>query len=410
MLKPVRLIHTLLYVYFIHLHAPSASSILKHLYFNYKLQTILLLPYKKGHMKNTPFTEKHKALGAKMAEFAGYNMPISYSGINDEHAAVRNNAGVFDVSHMGEFILKGENALDLIQRVTSNDASKLTAGKAQYSCLPNNEGGIVDDLIVYCIEENKVYMLVVNASNIEKDWNWISSHNTNNVEMHNVSEKTCLLAIQGPNATKILQPLTEIDIMNLKYYTFVKGTFAGVENVLISATGYTGSGGVEIYFEDKNDNAEKIWNAIFEAGKEAGIKPIGLGARDTLRLEMGYCLYGNDIDDKTTPLEGGLGWITKFTKDFTAKDILERQKAEGIKRKLIGFEMAEKGIPRHGYEIVDADGNNIGEVTSGTQAPSLGKAVGLGYVAKEFSSIDSKIYVKVRDKQLEAKVVKFPFA
>ena len=360
-------------------------------------------------MKNTPFTEKHIALGAKMAEFAGYNMPISYTGINEEHATVRNNAGVFDVSHMGEFILKGDNALDLIQRVTTNDASKLIKGKAQYSCLTNEQGGIVDDLIVYCIEENKIYMLVVNASNIEKDWNWISKFNTHNVEMHNTSEKTCLLAIQGPNATKILQPLTEMDIMNLKYYTFVKGKFAGVDNVLVSATGYTGSGGVEIYFEDENDHAEKIWDAIFEAGKENGIKPIGLGARDTLRLEMGFCLYGNDIDDNTTPLEGGLGWITKFTKDFTAREILEKQKAEGVKRKLVGFEMIEKGIPRHGYEIVDADGKNIGEVTSGTQAPSLGKAIALGYVAKEYSIQDSKIFVKIRDKQLEAKVVNAPF-
>jgi aminomethyltransferase len=311
---------------------------------------------------------------------------------------------------MGEFILKGENALDLIQRVTTNDASKLTAGKAQYSCFTNDNGGIVDDLIVYCIEENKVYMIVVNASNIEKDWNWITSHNSNNVEMHNISEKTCLLAIQGPNATKILQPLTEMDIMNLKYYTFVKGTFAGVENALVSATGYTGSGGVEIYFEDKDDDASKIWDAIFEVGKPQGLKPIGLGARDTLRLEMGYCLYGNDIDDSTTPLEGGLGWITKFTKDFTARPILEQQKAEGIKRKLVGFEMVDRGIPRHGYEIVDEQGTKIGEVTSGTQAPSLGKAIGLGYVQKEFSLIDSKIFIKIRDKQVEAKVVKFPFA
>src|SRR4051812_35021927 len=286
-------------------------------------------------MKTTPFTEKHLALGAKMAPFAGYNMPISYSGINDEHQTVRRNAGVFDVSHMGEFILKGPNALDLIQRVTTNDASKLTAGKAQYSCLTNETGGIVDDLIVYCIEENKVYMIVVNASNIEKDWNWISRFNTNNVEMHNISEKTCLLAIQGPNATKILQPLADFDIMNLKYYTFIKGKFAGVENVLVSATGYTGSGGVEIYFEDKDDNADKIWSAIFEVGKPHGLKPVGLGARDTLRLEMGFCLYGNDINDSTTPLEGGLGWITKFTKSFTAREILERQKTEGISRKLV---------------------------------------------------------------------------
>lgn len=360
-------------------------------------------------MKQTPFTNKHIALGAKMAEFAGYNMPISYTGINDEHAAVRNNAGVFDVSHMGEFILKGEGALDLIQRVTSNDASKLTAGKAQYSCLPNAQGGIVDDLLVYCVEENKVYMLVVNASNIEKDWNWIQQFNTNNVEMHNISDRTCLLAIQGPSATKILQPLTEMDILNLKYYTFVKGTFAGVDNVLVSATGYTGAGGVEIYFEDSNGAADKIWDAIFEAGKSAGIKPIGLGARDTLRLEKGFCLYGNDIDDTTSPLEGGLGWITKLSKEFTAKDILENQKAEGIKRKLVGFEMIDRGIPRHDYKIKDAEGNEIGKVTSGTQSPSLQKAIGLGYVATEHANFDSEIYVEVRDKLLKAKVVKIPF-
>jgi aminomethyltransferase len=361
-------------------------------------------------MKNTPFTDKHVASGAKMAEFAGYNMPISYSGINDEHAAVRKNAGVFDVSHMGEFILKGEHALDLIQRVTSNDASKLTAGKAQYSCLTNESGGIVDDLIVYCIEDNKVYMLVVNASNIEKDWNWIKQRNNRNVEMHNISDKTCLLAIQGPEATKILQPLTELDILNLKYYTFVKGKFAGVENVLISATGYTGAGGVEIYFEDKDGAADKIWDAIFKAGKEKGIKPIGLGARDTLRLEMGYCLYGNDIDDTTSPLEAGLGWITKFTKDFTGRQVLEKQKAESIKRKLAGFEMIDKGIPRHGYELKNAAGYTIGYVTSGTQSPSLQKAIGLGYVAIENAAIDSEIFVAVRDKLLKAKVVKLPFA
>lgn len=361
-------------------------------------------------MKNTPFTEKHIALGAKMAEFAGYNMPISYSGINDEHAAVRKNAGVFDVSHMGEFILKGEKALDLIQRVTSNDASKLTNGKAQYSCLPNEQGGIVDDLIVYCIEENKVYMLVVNASNIEKDWNWISRFNTDNVEMHNISDKTCLLAIQGPNASKMLQPLTDMDIMNLKYYTFTKGTFAGVENVLVSATGYTGAGGVEIYFEDSNGAADKIWNAIFEIGGPQGLKPIGLGARDTLRLEMGYCLYGNDIDDTTSPLEGGLGWITKFTKDFTAKAILEKQKAEGVTRKLVGFEMIDRGIPRHDYLIKDAAGNTIGKVTSGTQVPSLNKAVGLGYVNTAFTAVDTDIYIDIRNTLVKAKVSKFPFA
>ena len=361
-------------------------------------------------MKSTPFTEKHIALGAKMAEFAGYNMPISYTGINDEHAAVRNNAGVFDVSHMGEFILKGPHALDLIQRVTTNDASTLTVGKAQYSCLTNENGGIVDDLLVYCIEENNVYMLVVNASNIEKDWNWITNQNTNKAEMHNISDKTCLLAIQGPNATKILQSLTGMDILNLKYYTFAKGKFAGVDNILVSATGYTGAGGVEIYFEDKGDAANKIWDAIFEAGRAQGIKPIGLGARDTLRLEMGYCLYGNDIDDTTSPLEGGLGWITKFTKDFTAKDILEQQKAEGVQRKLVGFEMIEKGIPRHDYEIKDFSGMTIGKVTSGTQSPSLGKAIGLGYVSTVFSNLDTKIYIKVRDKLLHAKVVKLPFS
>lgn len=361
-------------------------------------------------MKNTPFTEKHIALGAKMAEFAGYNMPISYSGINDEHATVRNNAGVFDVSHMGEFILKGDKALDLIQRVTSNDASKLTNGKAQYSCLPNEQGGIVDDLIVYCIEENKVYMLVVNASNIEKDWNWISKFNTEHVEMHNISDKTCLLAIQGPNATKILQPLTDMDIMNLKYYTFAKGKFAGVDNVLVSATGYTGAGGVEIYFEDVDGAADKIWDAIFAAGGPQGMKPIGLGARDTLRLEMGYCLYGNDIDDTTSPLEGGLGWITKFTKDFTARPILEKQKAEGVTRKLIGFEMMERGIPRHDYLIKDAAGNTIGKVTSGTQAPSLNKAVGLGYVNTAFAAVDTEIFIEIRNTPVKAKIVKFPFA
>ena len=361
-------------------------------------------------MKNTPFTQKHIDLGAKMAEFAGYNMPISYSGINDEHAAVRTNAGVFDVSHMGEFMLKGENALDLIQRVTSNDASKLTAGKAQYSCLTNDNGGIVDDLIVYCIEENKTYMIVVNASNIEKDWSWFVKHNTKDVEMHNISDKTCLLAIQGPNATKILQPLTDMDIMNLKYYTFTKGKFAGVDNVIVSATGYTGAGGVEIYFEDKDDNACKIWDAIFAAGASQNLKPIGLGARDTLRLEMGYCLYGNDIDDTTSPLEAGLGWITKFTKDFTAKDILESQKTEGAQRKLIGFEMIDKGIPRHDYEIKDFSGRTIGKVTSGTQSPSLGKAIGLGYIDKTYAAIDTPLFIKVRDKLLQAKVVKIPFA
>lgn len=360
-------------------------------------------------MKNTPFTDKHIALGAKMAEFAGYNMPISYSGINEEHHTVRNNAGIFDVSHMGEFILKGPHALDLIQRVTTNDASKLTAGKAQYSCMTNEQGGIVDDLLIYCVEENNVYMIVVNASNIEKDWNWMSKHNDKGVEMHNISDKTCLLAVQGPNATKILQPLTDMDILNLKYYTFVKGNFAGVSNVLVSATGYTGAGGVEIYFEDKDGAADTIWNKILETGGPQGLKPIGLAARDTLRLEMGYCLYGNDIDDNTSPLEAGLGWITKFTKDFTAKEQLQKQKEKGVEWKLVGFEMIDKGIPRHGYEIKDFSGMPIGVVTSGTQSPSLGKAIGLGYVSTAFAGLDAKINIKVRDKLLQAKVVKVPF-
>src|ERR1700733_13022435 len=360
-------------------------------------------------MKNTPFTQKHIALGAKMVPFAGYNMPVSYSGINDEHAAVRNNAGVFDVSHMGEFILKGENALDLIQRVTSNDASKLTDGKAQYSCLPNDNGGIVDDLLVYCVETNKTYMLVVNASNIEKDWNWISKHNTKGVEMHNISDKTALLAVQGPKAVQYLQQLTDMDISNLKYYTFTKGKFAGVDNVLVSATGYTGAGGVEIYFENKDGDADKIWEEIFRVGMAHGMKPIGLAARDTLRLEMGFCLYGNDIDDTTSPLEAGLGWITKFTKDFTAKHILEKQKQEGVKQKLVGFEMIDRGIPRHDYEIVDADGNTIGKVTSGTQSPSLQKAIGMGYVQTAFAKEGTEIYISIRDNKVKAKVVKPPF-
>jgi aminomethyltransferase len=360
-------------------------------------------------MINTPFTHKHIALGAKMAEFAGFNMPISYTGINDEHQTVRNNAGVFDVSHMGEFMVKGENALDLIQRITTNDASKLTNGKAQYSCMPNEHGGIVDDLLVYCIEENKTYMLVVNAGNIQKDWDWINKHNTNNAVLQNISEDTCLLAIQGPQATKILQSLTEIDILNLTYYTFAKGKFAGVDNVLISATGYTGSGGVEIYFANKDGAADIIWDAIFEAGKAAGIKPIGLGARDTLRLEKGFCLYGNDINDTTSPIEAGLGWITKFTKDFTNKDFFAKQKAEGVTKKLVGFEVVGKGIARHDYEIVDADGKNIGIVTSGTQAPSLAKAIGMGYVATSYTAIGSGIFIKIRNENVPATVVKIPF-
>ena len=360
-------------------------------------------------MKNTPFTERHIALGAKMAAFAGYNMPISYTGINEEHLCVRNNAGVFDVSHMGEFILKGDKALDLIQRVTSNDASKLQNGKIQYSCLPNDKGGIVDDLLVYCVEFNKTYMLVVNASNIEKDWNWISSHNTEGVEMHNISDKTGLLAVQGPKAAEYMQQLTGMDLTGLVYYTFTKGTFAGVDNVLVSATGYTGAGGVEIYFEDKDGAADKIWEAIFKVGTPQGLKPIGLAARDTLRLEKGFCLYGNDIDDTTSPIEAGLGWITKFTKDFTSKATFAAQKANGVSRKLVGIEMVDKGIPRHGYKIQDAGGAEIGEVNSGTQSPSLGKAIGMAYVTTANAAEGSEVFVMVRDKGIKAKVVKMPF-
>ena len=360
-------------------------------------------------MKSTPFLQKHLTLNAKMAEFAGYNMPISYSGINDEHAAVRNSVGVFDVSHMGEFILRGEGALELIQRVTTNDASKLSNGKAQYSCMTNDNGGIVDDLLVYCIEKDKVYMLVVNASNIEKDWNWLQQHNTQGVMMHNISDKTCLLAIQGPNAVKMLQPLTDLDILNLPYYHFVKGKFAGVDNVLISATGYTGAGGVEIYFENNGDDANLIWDTIFEAGAAYHIKPVGLGARDTLRLEKAFCLYGNDIDDTTSPLEAGLGWITKFSKDFTAKALIESQKTSGIQKKLVGFEMIERGIPRHDYLIKTAAGTVIGKVTSGTQSPSLQKAIGLGYVEKDFASFETEICIEIRNQLVKARVVKTPF-
>ncbi|WP_293787650.1 glycine cleavage system aminomethyltransferase GcvT [uncultured Pedobacter sp.] len=357
-------------------------------------------------MKNTALTEKHIALGAKMVPFAGYNMPVTYEGINAEHATVRNGVGVFDVSHMGEFILKGENALDLIQRVTSNDAAKLYDGKVQYSCLPNQDGGIVDDLLVYKIDD-KTYMLVVNASNIEKDWNWIQQFNTEGVEMHNISDQTSLLAIQGPKAADALQSLTEVDLASMEYYTFVKGTFAGIDNVVISATGYTGAGGFEIYFE--NQYADQIWDAIFEAGAPYNIKPIGLGARDTLRLEMGFCLYGNDIDDTTSPIEAGLGWITKFSKQFTNSEALLAQKEAGIQKKLVGFEMIDRGIPRHDYQIADAEGNVIGKVTSGTQAPSLQKAIGMGYVAKDFAKEGTEVFVLIRNTPIKAKVVKFPF-
>lgn len=357
-------------------------------------------------MKNVALNDVHVALGAKMVPFAGFNMPVQYSGINAEHETVRKDVGVFDVSHMGEFILKGEGALELIQRVSSNDASKLFDGKIQYSCLPNENGGIVDDLLVYRIDE-KTYMLVVNASNIDKDWDWISKYNSGGVEMKNISDQTSLLAVQGPKAAAALQSLTDIDMAAMEYYTFKKGTFAGIDNVLISATGYTGAGGFELYFDNKH--AKHIWDAIFKAGEQFGIKPIGLAARDTLRLEMGFCLYGNDIDDTTSPIEAGLGWVTKFTKNFVNSENLSAQKQAGVSRKLVGFEMIDRGIPRHDYEIVSNDGNVIGKVTSGTQAPSLQKAIGLGYVATEFSKEGSEIYVKIRDNKVKAKVVKFPF-
>lgn len=357
-------------------------------------------------MKNTALTHVHESLGAKMVPFAGYNMPVQYEGVNVEHETVRNGVGVFDVSHMGEFFLKGENALALIQKVTSNDASKLVNGKAQYSCLPNNNDGIVDDLIVYKIEDNH-YMLVVNASNIDKDWNWIASHNDLGVEMQNLSDDYSLLAIQGPKAAEAMQSLTSIDLTNMGYYTFQIGDFAGKKEVIVSATGYTGSGGFEIYF--KNEDAEYIWNKVFEAGAAFGIKPIGLAARDTLRLEMGFCLYGNDINDTTSPLEAGLGWITKFDKEFTNSENLKKQKEAGVARKLVGFEMIERGIPRHDYEIADANGNVVGIVTSGTQSPSLGIAIGMGYVPSALATPDSEIFIRIRNKDVKAKVVKMPF-
>ncbi|MCD8406169.1 glycine cleavage system aminomethyltransferase GcvT [Tenacibaculum dicentrarchi] len=357
-------------------------------------------------MKNTALTHIHEALGAKIVPFAGYNMPVQYEGINIEHETVRKGVGVFDVSHMGEFFLKGENALALIQKVATNDASKLVPGKAQYSCMPNADGGIVDDLIIYMIAENE-YMLVVNASNIEKDWNWIASHNDLNVTMENRSDDWSLLAIQGPKAVEAMQSLTAVNLSTIKFYTFEIADFAGIPNVVISATGYTGSGGFEIYV--KNKDVEQLWKKVFEAGADWNIKPIGLAARDTLRLEMGYCLYGNDIDDTTSPLEAGLGWITKFTKDFVNSQALKAQKEAGVTKKLVAFELTERGIPRHDYEIVDAEGTVIGRVTSGTMSPSLGKGIGLGYVTKENSKLNSDIFIQVRKKQLAAKVVKLPF-
>ena len=357
-------------------------------------------------MKKTALTSTHIDLGAKMVEFAEYYMPLQYEGLGIEHETVRNDVGVFDVSHMGEFLISGPNALDLIQKVSSNDATKLTVGKAQYSCLPNDQGGIVDDLIIYKIKEEQ-YLLVVNASNMQKDWDWISKHNTMGAEMKDLSMDYSLLAIQGPKAVEAMQSLTSVDLAAIAFYNFEVADFAGVEHVIISATGYTGSGGFEIYC--KNSEAKQIWDKVFEAGAEFGIKPIGLAARDTLRLEKGYCLYGNDINDSTSPLEAGLGWVTKFTKDFVNSDNLKAQKEAGVTRKLVGFEMLERGIPRHDYPIVNADGKEIGIVTSGTMSPSLNKGIGMGYVAKELSTPDSEIYIQVRKKQLKAKVVKVPF-
>lgn len=357
-------------------------------------------------MKTVPLHQLHIRLGAKMVPFAGFEMPVRYSSDLDEHHTVRNAVGVFDVSHMGEFSVKGPGALALIQKVSSNDATALYDGKVQYSYLPNATGGVVDDFLVYRIAEDD-YFLVVNASNIEKDWTWIQSHNTEGVAMENLSDSLCLLAVQGPKATAALQKLTEVDLASMEYYTFKIGEMAGIKDIIISATGYTGAGGFEIYV--KNADAEKMWEAIFEAGAEFGIKPVGLGARDTLRLEKAFCLYGNDIDDETSPLEAGLGWVTKFTKDFINSDALKTQKEAGLKRKLVGFEMIDRGIPRGHYELCDAEGNKLGEVTSGTQSPTLQKGIGLGYVPTEFSKAGTEIFVKVRDRLLKAQVVKTPF-
>ncbi|MET2984656.1 glycine cleavage system aminomethyltransferase GcvT [Aureibaculum conchae] len=357
-------------------------------------------------MKNTALTHIHEALGAKLVPFAGYNMPVQYEGINVEHETVRNGVGVFDVSHMGEFLITGPNALTLIQKMCSNDASKLVDGQAQYSCFPNEKGGIVDDLIIYRLNGEK-FLLVVNASNIDKDWEWISKHNTMNADMRNLSEDFSLLAIQGPKAAKAMQSLTSVDLENMKYYTFEVADFAEIEHVIISATGYTGSGGFEIYC--KNSEVEQIWNKVLEAGADYGIKPIGLAARDTLRLEMGFCLYGNDIDDSTSPLEAGLGWITKFTKDFVNSENLKKQKERGLERKLVGFELDDRGIPRQDYDIVDGNGKKIGVVTSGTMSPSLKKGIGLGYVPAVFATAGSKINIQIRKNAVPATVVKLPF-
>ncbi|EPR70420.1 Aminomethyltransferase (glycine cleavage system T protein) [Winogradskyella psychrotolerans RS-3] len=357
-------------------------------------------------MKDTTLSSTHEALGAKMVPFAGYNMPVQYEGVNIEHETVRTSVGVFDVSHMGEFLIEGPHALELIQNVSSNDASKLEIGKAQYSCLPNDDGGVVDDLIIYKLKE-ETYLLVVNASNIEKDWNWISSKNDVGAEMRDLSEAYSLLAIQGPKAVEAMQSITSHDLSAIKFYNFVVGDFAGVENVIISATGYTGSGGFEIYC--KNTEVKQIWDKVFEAGADFGIKPIGLAARDTLRLEMGYCLYGNDIDDTTSPIEAGLGWVCKFNKDFTNSDALKAEKEHTPENKLVAFKLDERGVPRHGYDIVDSSGKTIGKVTSGTMSPSLGIGIGMGYVPTVFSKVDSKIFIQVRKKAIPATVVKAPF-
>ena len=357
-------------------------------------------------MKNTALVEKHIALGAKMVPFAGYNMPVQYEGVNIEHENVRNAVGVFDVSHMGEFVLRGPKSLDLIQKFASNDVSVIGDGKAQYSCMPNGKGGIVDDLIIYRVNAEE-FFIVVNASNIEKDWNWISSLNDLGVEMENLSDQYSLLAIQGPKAAEAMQSLTNVNLKDMVYYTFQYGTFAGIENVMISSTGYTGSGGFEIYV--KNEDVNQVWDKVFEAGASFGIKPIGLAARDTLRLEMGFCLYGNDIDDTTSPIEAGLGWITKFTKDFTDAEFLKKQKEEGVSRKLVAFEMVDRGIPRHDYLIKNAGGETIGKVTSGTMSPSMKVAIGLGYVTVDNAALNSEIFIDIRDKGIKAKVVKLPF-
>ena len=359
-------------------------------------------------MKKTAFNSIHKLAGGKLVEFAGYEMPIEYSGIKDEHLTVRNSVGVFDVSHMGEFWIKGPNALALVSKITSNDPRVLQPGHAQYSCFPNGKGGIVDDLLVYCYQPEK-YMLVVNASNIEKDWEWVNIQNNVGAELENASDNISQLAIQGPNAIKVLQKLTSINLAEIKFYTFTTGEIAGIDEVIISATGYTGAGGFELYF--RNDVAEKMWNAIFEAGEEFGIKPIGLGARDTLRLEMGYCLYGNDIDDTTSPLEAGLGWITKFNngREFIDRDFLTMQKTEGVTRRLRGFKMLERAIPRHHYELVNSEGRVIGKVTSGTMSPILNQGIGMGYIAKEYSAFGTQVFVKLRNKSIPAEIVKLPF-